>query len=194
MIAGGMGDGASRRRARLQERLTQALPRFLEPGERPVTGGLAIVHLRPLLITAVIVGVIALAGGAAGAAAADADPPNTALALAILAVLIVGGPLVVILVLARALRWAVLTDRRVLLLRATFRSARPTSLDRADPRDGVTILPARGRASIWPTVIYRTPDGGEQRLRFQPIWLEEATAFRETLTSPPPPPPPPMPS
>ena len=156
-----------------------------------VTAGIAIVHLRPVLVTSVVVAVVALVAGGAGAAAAGAEPPNTALALAILAAIVVGGPIVVILVLSRGLRWAVLTDQRVLLLRTAVRSGRPTSLDRADLRTDVTVLPEARRRSAWPKVAYRTRDGAEHRLRFQPIWPAEAAAFRAGLTTAQPLPPPP---
>jgi hypothetical protein len=85
--------------------------------------------------------------------------------------------------------FVVVTDRRVLFIRASFWTARPKGLAFADPRAGSSISDMK-RARLWSHLRYHRPGGENIRLNFHRIWRDEMQSVADTLAAPSVPPPP----
>ena len=79
--------------------------------------------------------------------------------------------------------YIVVTDRRVLFLRASMLSGRPQGLAFADPRSSVSAEDVKP-GKIWSKLQYRRADGKPLRLNFHRIWREEFQAVVDALRSP----------
>ncbi|HJP66612.1 MAG TPA: hypothetical protein VKA30_09955 [Actinomycetota bacterium] len=89
----------------------------------------------------------------------------------------------------------VLTDRRVLFLKASLLSGRPRGLAWADPRGAVRISDVQLGNTLWSKFRYARPEGKELRLNIHRIWRSDAQELVQALTAtlspselPPPPP------
>jgi hypothetical protein len=89
------------------------------------------------------------------------------------------------------------TDRRVIFLKGSFSTARPTGFAWSDLRSGVSITDATP-ASTWSWFRYHRPAGGKPiRMNFARPWREEFAQMTAALSGPaatgtpaePPPPP-----
>jgi hypothetical protein len=72
--------------------------------------------------------------------------------------------------------YVAVTDRRVILIRATLWRSRPAGLAFAEPLSSVEVTQVRSRA-IWSSLRYRRPDGKRMRLHFHRFWRDDMKAF-----------------
>ena len=78
-----------------------------------------------------------------------------------------------------------MTDRRVILIRASFWSARGLSLVLAEPRETVTADRFRPGIYLFAAFVLRTAGGGQRRLNFRrTLWKAEAEAMFRKLERP----------
>jgi hypothetical protein len=73
------------------------------------------------------------------------------------------------------------TDRRVVMMRASGMSGRPRGLAFADPRAGVSITKVRS-AAVWSHLKYRRPDGKQMRLNFHRKWRDDMEAIVQSMS------------
>jgi hypothetical protein len=72
--------------------------------------------------------------------------------------------------------YVAVTDRRVMLVRATMWRSRPAGLAFAEPLASVEVTRVRSRV-IWSSLRYRRPGGRRMRLNFHRIWRDDMQAF-----------------
>jgi hypothetical protein len=99
-----------------------------------------------------------------------------------------------------------ITDRRAILMKGSFWTARPAGLGFADPKDSILISDIVTDAKLWSHLIYGRPGSKPFRLNFHTWWREEMKQVVAALGgpdvapppppggAPPPPPPPPPPA
>jgi hypothetical protein len=182
------------RREKLLGRLRDAIPRFLEPGERPVAATLALVGLSPGAVV-VLVGVLIVGVGAATVAimVLQGGIVRSALVGGM-----IGGTVAAMSILSA--RWIVVTDRRLIILRLSLRNSEPRELERADPLSIVRVASSHPRWGGFDRVTVGREGGPDERLRSARLWAGDLAAVVTALTVPPPPssgtppiPPPPSP-
>jgi hypothetical protein len=90
------------------------------------------------------------------------------------------------------------TDRRVIVMKASFWTSRPTGVAFADPRAAVSISEVNTEQTLWAHLKYLRPGADPLRLNFHTWWRDEmrqiVSALGEGAPGPegqPPPPPPP---
>jgi hypothetical protein len=90
------------------------------------------------------------------------------------------------------------TDRRVVMMRASFWTSRPAGLAFADPRGSVTISDVDADAKLWNHLLFAMPGQKPLRLNVHAWWRDEMKQVVAALGDPqaaapgtPPPPPPP---
>lgn len=76
-----------------------------------------------------------------------------------------------------------LTDRRVIFLRASMWTSRPKGLAFSVSRSGTSVAGFKPGA-VWTKLRIRRPDGREVGLHFPRLWREEAAAIRGALAPP----------
>jgi hypothetical protein len=97
-----------------------------------------------------------------------------------------------------------ITDRRAILMKATFWTSRPAGLGYADPKDAIVISDIVTDAALWSHLLYGRPGLKPFRLNFHAWWRDEMKQVVAALggadvpvpppaSSTPPPPPPPAP-
>jgi hypothetical protein len=93
--------------------------------------------------------------------------------------------------------FVILTDRRVVFMKASLLSRRPKGLAWADPRSAVRVSDVQLTNALWSKFRYTRPDGKELRLNIHRFWREDAQALVDGLVAaaptsstelPPPPP------
>ena len=182
------------RREKLLARLRAAIPRFLEPGERPVAATQALVGLSPASI-ATVVGVLVIGVGIATAAILVLDGIWEAGVFGGL----IGGTVATMSSLSS--RWIVVTDRRLLVLPLSLRNAEPRALERADPISSVGVISSQPRWGGLARATIARQAGAELNLRSIRLWAPDLAAVVTVLSAPPAPasgtqpmpPPPPAP-
>ncbi len=99
------------------------------------------------------------------------------------------GAIGIFIMLAMGMRYyfMVVTDRRVLFMKASMWSQRPKGLAWADPRSAVALSDVDANAVLWSHLKYRKADGSEIRLNFHRLWRDELQAAVSVLSAPPPP-------
>jgi hypothetical protein len=95
----------------------------------------------------------------------------------------------IMLLLGMRYYFVLVTDRRVVFMKASLLSGRPKGLAFADSRDQVSIIDVKF-AGLWSSLRYRRPDGKELRLNFHRFWRDEMRALVQVLAPDLPPPPP----
>ncbi len=92
----------------------------------------------------------------------------------------------------------VVTDRRVLFMKASMMTGRPRGLAWADPRGAVEVSDVNLTNAVWSKFRYQRPDGKDIRLNVHRFWRNDGQAVVNALTTqaqaptpaPIPPPPP----
>ncbi len=92
----------------------------------------------------------------------------------------------------------VVTDRRVLFMKASMMTGRPRGLAWADPRGAVEVSDVNLTNAVWSRFRYHRPDGKDIRLNVHRFWRNDGQAVVDALTTqaqaptptaiPPPPP------
>jgi hypothetical protein len=86
------------------------------------------------------------------------------------------------------IRWyfVAVTDRRVLFVKASLLSGRPTRLGWADPRGGATISDVKMTASLWSHMRYGSPSRPKPlRLNVHRWWQDEGRQVASALGAAP---------
>lgn len=78
--------------------------------------------------------------------------------------------------------YILVTDRRVVFMKASLLSGRPKGLAFADPKSGVSVRDVKV-AGVWSKLRYGRPDGKEMRLNFHRFWRDEMQAVVQALGS-----------
>jgi len=86
------------------------------------------------------------------------------------------------------LRWIVVTDRRVLIVKPPFAGKGPGTIERADPRTGVQVEPLT-RTMMRSTIVYRSGDGEVTTARVSSLARGDADLVQQALSTAPPAPP-----
>jgi hypothetical protein len=76
--------------------------------------------------------------------------------------------------------YVAVTDRRVILIRATLWRSRPAGLAFAEPLAGVEVTHVKSRV-VWSSLRYRRPDGKRMRLNFHRVWRNDMRAVMASL-------------
>jgi hypothetical protein len=168
------------RREKLLARLRAAIPRFLEPGERPVAATQVLVSLSPASVVAVA-GVLIVGVGIASAAIMVLDGIWEAGVFGGL----IGGTVATMSSLSS--RWIVVTDRRLLVLPLSLHNAEPRALERADPLSSVRVVSSQPRWGGIARATIARADGPELSLRSIRLWAPDLAAVVTVLSAPPPP-------
>ena len=91
-----------------------------------------------------------------------------------------------------------ITDRRAILMKASFWTARPAGLGFSDPKDAIVISEIVTDAKLWSHLLYARPGQKPLRLNFHTWWRDEmkqvvAALGGADVPAPPPGAPPPAP-
>jgi hypothetical protein len=97
--------------------------------------------------------------------------------------------IIVMLLMGMRYYYVLVTDRRVVFMKASMMSGRPKGLAFADPKGQAGITQVKV-AKLWSSLRYRRPEGKEIRLNFHRIWRDEMQAVVQALGASVPPPPP----
>lgn len=73
------------------------------------------------------------------------------------------------------------TDRRVVMMKASMWTSRPAGLAFTDARSGVALERVKV-ANLWSSAWYRRPDGNRMRLNFHRLWRDDMQAVVRELT------------
>ncbi|MEX2101585.1 MAG: hypothetical protein WEA54_03515 [Actinomycetota bacterium] len=171
------------RKQRLLEKVGDALPRFLEPGERSELVLQAVTGANPWLITAIVTVV-----GIAVVVPLGISGVLGSFWLYVVLGAVVGAATGFALVATSS--WIVLTDRRLLLVKMSGINQAPTDLREALPRTAVTAEASPRSGGLgYRDVSVRRADGVVLVLRANRLWHEEAQQLAGALGAPAPPPP-----
>jgi len=108
----------------------------------------------------------------AGAFTVSGPNPMLGLAIGVVSMLLMG----------MRYYYLAITDRRVILMRASMLSSRPAGLAFADPRSGVQFTDVK-TAAVWSSLRYCRPDGKRLRLNFHRAWRDDMQAVVNSLTA-----------
>ena len=94
------------------------------------------------------------------------------------------GALGIVLMLALGMRYfyVAVTDRRVLLMKASLMTQKPKGLALAFPVTAVKVA-AVNRAGVWSNLKLQPPSGKQMRLNFHRIWREEMDQVAKAIGS-----------
>jgi hypothetical protein len=76
--------------------------------------------------------------------------------------------------------YVIVTDRRVIFMKASMWTGRPKGVAWSDPRDQVQVRDVNV-AKVWSRLRYRRPEGKEIRLNFHMFWKDEFKALATAL-------------